>query len=185
MLCQDLVRLDNSSVPAMLQQPTNGYGLCEVRKNTSKSGAEKLTGEQARLRIWDLHSNLPSVDRFLLQNPSENDSDGHTSHGRRWASSGTGCGIPDLNAPGTKARSGSGSLSATSASESQPGSIVARLEPHLTTERCNRHLRKEVRSGEARDHSGAPPETTAVLEQTGENPRQSCSSLLCRALLIR
>jgi hypothetical protein len=38
MLCQNIVRLDNSSVSAMLQQPTNGYGLCEVRKNTSKSG---------------------------------------------------------------------------------------------------------------------------------------------------
>jgi hypothetical protein len=171
MLCQDLVRLDNSSVPAMLQQPTNGYGLCEVRKNTSKSGAEKLTGKQACLRIWDLHSDLSSVDGILFQNPSENDPDGHAGHGRRWASSGTGCGISDLDAPGTKTRPGSGSPSATPASESQPGSIVARLEPHLTTERFNQHLQKEVRSGEARNHSWAPSETAAVLEQTGENPR--------------
>jgi hypothetical protein len=146
-------------------------GYARLGRILQKVGAEKLTGKQACLRVWDLHSDLSSVDGILFQNPSENDPDGHTSHGRRRASSGTGCGISDLDAPETKARPGSGSPSATPASESQPGSIVARLEPHLTTERFNQHLQKEVCSGEARNHSWAPSETAAVLEQTGENPR--------------
>lgn len=120
--------------------------------------------------IRDLHSDLSVVDGIPLQNPSEKDPDGHTSYGRRRASSGTGCGISDLDAPGTKTRPSSGSLSATPASERLPGCIDVRLEPHLITERFNRHPQKEVRSGEARKHSRASSEPEKFASTSPPSP---------------